>query len=214
MEKSPSHVTTRPDRVAYKVFQLASVDPLDALETLVEQGEAENYWIYQSDTDTKIALDVIGEVVVQNDYVRSIWNGEVLAEERVTDPFAQVGDRIAEMPVTHWRAFGYITFDTAGYYYPYPFRSQGAQIRFVVPKSELVITGGCTTIRAAKDPARLINGVKRVRAHTRARPNAPALDFSDRDAYEKQVADLLVDIGSGELKKAILARCVQLPGCI
>lgn len=202
------------NRVTYNAWQLPPVDPRALLETLVVAGRAEYYWFYESDTETRLALDAIGEVVVEDGLVRSTWGGEILAEEPATDPFAQVGNQLAAMPVNQWRVFGYITFDTAGYYYPYPFRSSGPQIRFVVPQAEVIITATSTTVRTVLDPEKLVTSVKSIPEYTYARPNAPALDSADREVYEQHIANLLVDISAGRLTKAIVARRVELPGSI
>ena len=115
------------------------------------------------------------------------------------------------MPLNQWRAFGYIAFDAAGYYYPFPFRSSGAQLRFVLPRTELIITTEGTIVRTVEDEERLISGIQCAVGDSHAKPNAPALDFADREVYEQQVTELLVDIRAGKLTKAILSRCVELP---
>lgn len=198
-------------RVSYRVLELPPIDALSALESLVLAEQAEYYWIYESATETRVALDAIGEVVIEDDAVRSTWDGAIFAEQPAIDPFAQVGDRLDEMPLNQWRAYGYIAFDTAGYYYPFPFRSPGAQLRFVLPRTELIFTDESTIVRTIENEGELIACLQSTVKRSHASPNAPALDFADREVYQRQVNELLVAIRAKSLTKAILSRCVQLP---
>lgn len=200
--------------VRYKTDRLSPVDPLQALESLVESGQAERYWIYGSDIETRIAIDAVGEVVVADEHVQSTWNGRLISEEIATDPFEQIRRQLNEMPLRDWRAFGHIAFDAAGYYYPYPFRAPSPQVSFVIPRTELIITAEATTIRSLEDPELIASSIKDAKLRPHNNPNAPPPDFSDREAYEQQVIELLRDIHAGKLTKAILARCVELPGSI
>lgn len=200
--------------IRYKTDRLSPVDPLQALESLVESGQAERYWIYGSDIETRIAIDAVGEVVVANEHVQSTWNGGLVSEEIVNDPFEQIGRHLNEMPLHDWRAFGHIAFDAAGYYYPYPFRAPSPQVSFVIPRTELVITAEATTIRSLEDPELIASLITDAKLRPHNNPNAPPPDYSDRKTYEEQVSELLTDIRAGKLTKAILARCIELPGSI
>lgn len=198
----------------YEITRLSPVDPLSAVETLVQKDFTKFYWIYGSDNETKVALDPIGEVVVTDNRVQSIWDGEVVADETATDPFEQVGRLLNAMPIEEWRAFGHVAFDAAGFYYPYPFRTPTAQMRFIIPKTELLISGKEMTVRTLEDPEAIISALKDVKSFSHPEPNVPTSDPSDREVYERKVAKLTKYIRAGELTKAILSRCVKLPESI
>lgn len=201
-------------RARYEIVRLPSSDPLCTVEALVNQGLAEHFWIYSSNTETRVAIGSIGEVVVGNEQIQSSWQGDVVASEPAVDPFAQAGRLLSEMPLHNWRAFGHVAFDMAGFYFPYPFRSPSAQMRLVIPKTELVVNGEGATLRTLDNPDPIVAAIQKPGSYTRTSPNAPVPDPSDRIAYEHQVAELVKAVQAGQLSKAILARCVRLPDSI
>ncbi len=197
-----------------KTRRLPFIDTLQAVEALVRAGLAQEYWVYGTDDETYIALDSIGEVTVQDNKVQARWDGKIIALEVASDPFEQVGRLLGEMPIDNWRAFGYIAFDAAGFYYPYPLRASTLQIRFVIPRTELKLSQADTIISTTEDVEKIVANIQAGSAFDHVSPNAPALHFVDKGHYEHQVAELIKDIHAGQLSKAILARQVRLPGSI
>lgn len=198
----------------YEVKQLSPVDPLSAVEALVEEGLAEHYWMYGSDAETVIALNPIGEVTLSNNQIQAKWDGSEMSSEIATGPFAQAGRLLDNMPIKDWRAFGHISFDASSYYYPYPVSASTPQLRFIIPKTELVISDDATILRTLEDVEEITGAVRDAVALSNAKPNAPTPDFTDRESYERKVAALVKDIRAGHLAKAILSRQVFLPGSI
>jgi salicylate synthetase len=195
-------------------LQLPVADPLAVLERCITSGFARHYWIYRSDDECRIALDAIGEVVLEDDIVRSFWAGQLVARDAARDPFLQFAEHLSVLTTDRWRAFGYIMFDAAAYYYPYPLRSAGALARFVIPRVEIAITPTTTSVCVVDAPEMLIPLIKDASIGTYRKANAPPLDSSDRASYEQRVNELLVDIKAGALRKAIISRCVTVPASI
>ncbi len=198
----------------YETMRLPAMDPLDALETLVGSDPNRDFWVYGSDDETIMALDPIGEIVVAGDQIYSSWAGEHLAHETASDPFAQVGRLLNEMPVENWRAFGHISFDAAGYYLPYPLQASTPVMRFVIPKTELVFTKETTDIRTLGNPAQIAESLSKIEHFSHSEPNVPAPSETDRKSYERGVAELVKDIRAEHLAKVVFARHVHLPGSI
>ncbi len=202
------------DTAKYESTKLPAMDPLDVLESLVGKDPERYFWVYGSDNETIVALDPIGEIVVAGDQIDSTWSGEPLAHETASDPFAQVGRLLNEMPVENWRAFGHISFDAAGYYLPYPLQASTPPMRFIIPRTELIFTKETTDIRTLGNPDQMLRSLDDIKQFSHSEPNVPTPDTRDRKAYERDVAELVKDIHAGHLAKAILARYVHLPGSI
>lgn len=191
------------------------MDPLTLLGACAERGLLDDrYWIYSTADETRIALQAVVEVVLEADRVRTFREGILVGEEQAIDPFAQVGASLEGAVDGAWRAYGFIKFDTASFYYPYKHRSAGALMRFVVPRAEYILDDGSTDLNSVDDPTDLI-AATRDRASTRwLEPNLQPLDTTDRDGYMKMVTVLLRQINGGCLEKAILARQVDIAGSI
>src|SRR4051794_31435500 len=114
----------------YQTTRLPAVDPLAAVEALVEAGLTQDFWIYARDEETVVATDPLGQVTVSGQQVQLDWGGRREHVEEAQDPFAQVGRLLAQLPVRDWRAFGHVAFDVAGFYLPYPLRASTPLIRF------------------------------------------------------------------------------------
>jgi salicylate synthetase len=210
----PEAMSTSQETVRYEVQQLAPTDPLAAIESLTKEGLAEHFWIYSSEEETRIALGIAGQVVVSGDLIEAEWDDKITASETATDPFAQTSRLLDTMPIEDWRAFGYIMFDTSGFYYPYPFRSATPQMRFIIPQTELVFTDKETQIRTLENTDRITASIQDSTLDTHNSPNVPAPNTSDRELYERQVSGLIKEIRAGQLAKAIISRQVHLPGRI
>lgn len=198
----------------YQSIELPEIDPLTAVEALMDVDQAEYFWVYSSNEETVAALGIAGQVVVTDQQVESSWESNAVSIEPVTVPFEQVGRLLGGMPISDWRAFGHVAFDAAGFYYPYSLHTDTSQMRFIIPKTELVVTAQKTVVRGLDDLQSIVSAIQDAKPRNHASPNVESSDPSDRKDYEGKVSELIRSIKAGQLTKAILARQVCLPRSI
>lgn len=198
----------------YDLTIASHLDPLSVAENLCRQNDSEDFWLYNSDTSTSLAIGSIGKITAANNQIEASWNGEMLSNEVLTDPFKQTMDLLDSLPIKDWRAFGHIAFDTAGYYYPYPLRGPSSLINFVVPKTLIEFQPLTTNIKTFGDPGIIISNLIRGESSLHGVPNVSVPHNADRDSYLESVDEIMQEIRVGHLSKAILARCVHLPGSL
>ena len=133
--------------------------------------------------------------------------------ERATDPFKQIEKILSGLDLGDWRAYGYITFDISGFFYPYPKAVHTPLLDLMIPEIELHITDKGISTRGPIDRTWLMavaNGATSSEAGSGS--VAPRMELSDKAQYETNVEILTAAIRSGELQKAVIARRVKMTG--
>ena len=186
-------------------------EPIRLLNKLLEAQLFSDYVLYQHDHEVRIAGNVLADVLVTTQTVSGRWQGQRQSEP-VLDPLKQVEFMLAELPIEHWHAYGYVSFDIARFYYPYTKAIEQPLLYFMVPETELHITAKGIRVRSIKP----LPPLEDVLFTDSSLPTYTAtlldLDDADRGHYQQQVSRLIEAIQIGQLHKAILARSVKVNG--
>lgn len=186
-------------------------EPLGVLQTLIESRLFSEYGVYQSGEVVRFAGN--RAIAVSVDLQQVTLQG--LVEDRyfpVDDPFKQVEQALASMPLEQWTAYGYVSFDCVRYYYPYRKAIASPLLYFFVPATEVIIQPDRILVRTLDSPEPVCTLLQESGGLKPQRSTTPELEFSDRDRYQTQVEALQGAIHQGELHKAILSRSVKLKG--
>ncbi|URD53870.1 salicylate synthase [Chroococcidiopsis sp. CCNUC1] len=185
-------------------------EPLLLLKNLLDAQVFSDYVMYQRNNEVRIAGNVLADVLVTTETISSRCQGQHQSEP-IHDPLKQVESTLAELPIEHWNAYGYVSFDLARFYYPYTKAIAQPLLHFLVPETELHITPKGIRIRSVKPLAPLQD----VLADS-SLPNYTAtllsLNAADRSHYQQQVSTLIEAIQTGQLHKAILSRSIKVKG--
>jgi salicylate synthetase len=195
-----------------------AVDPLVFLRNALEQGLlAEDYLLYRGQNSVSIAGNPLAQVTVDVDAITLEYQNKRYRTP-ATDPFGQMPQILATLPLTQWRAYGYISFDISRFYYAYNHVMDCPLLAFFVPAFEAQLTDHSVTIRSMQPISQIEtlfhdhsdgnNGNHHYRVTT------PTIDLALRTDYEERVSELINAINQGELHKAIISRSVQLPGAM
>jgi salicylate synthetase len=180
---------------------------------LVEEGFLHgDYFLYCGRNRARIAGNWRADVTVSEGRVELRQAGNVVRTEPAIAPLSQAGRLLASL-AGPWTAYGYLAFDLAHYYAPYPWMREEPALRMCVPGLEIHLKGG-SLIVSAEDPEPIAQRLARVDIRSDRPASAASLTFPehDRDGYCQRVARLRDAIRSGELQKAILSRRCNAPG--
>ncbi|MGW7462848.1 salicylate synthase [Streptomyces sp. NPDC054797] len=176
-------------------------EPLLLMARLVRSGLFEQYVVYENDSGWSLA-------------------GGILASVRLTGHEAgdlgKVGARLAEVPVTGWRAYGWVKFELGAVLAGAEPQSTETLLDLIVPSDELRCEAAHVLVRSLT-AERLDLLVDQVREGGAEAPSAPggriALPLEDTGSYQAAVTAALVELrGQGPLEKVILSRRVPVPG--
>jgi salicylate synthetase len=188
-------------------------DPLLLAAKLAESGLFDQYVIYERDGDFCFAGGALGEVVVDRSEIRRRW----LAEETVTPlgpyPLRQVGEKLAEMAVRDWTAYGWMAFEFSHLHTDRPERAgDGDLLQLVVPHSEVRLRQG-SAVAHSIDQETLDALLALLTEPTPPRsPHPHPIDIADAAGrYPDLVARAIEEIRTSELQKVILSRTVPIP---
>jgi len=185
-------------------------EPLGVLQTLIESRLFSEYGIYESEEGVRFAGN--RAIAVSVDRQQVMLQG--LKEDQcfpVDDPFKQVEQALALIPLERWTAYGYVSFDCVRYYYPYEKAIAGPLLYFFVPATEVIIRPDEILVRTLESPEPICKLLQQSGALRPQRWTTPEW-VTDQNQYQTQVETLQAAIHRGELHKAILSRSVQLKG--
>jgi salicylate synthetase len=188
-------------------------DPLATAVRLAEAGLFDSYVVYEREDEWWFAGGALGEVLLSATRVYRRWRDERTSQPWSGDPLRQVGRALADLPVQGWRAFGWVTFELA---YPLlgldqPAHASDTMIHLVVPHTEVRLRPDGARIRSASREALLeVWDLLSQRAEPPTRRPVQVDVTGDAGAYQAAVRAALGVVGSGELRKVILSRCVPV----
>ena len=193
-------------------------EPRAIVQDLERAGILHDYFLYERQGKARIGCNCLAKVTVTADSVELEHAGVTTRSEPVTDPFKQVESLLHTLPLSNWTAHGFVAFDISKFYYDYPRTIAGPLLQFVIPSFEIRITAEAVTILAVDGPGTDLDlgTIADLIAHpsvgTKPEPKPPTLAFQDRADYCDKVGALTRAIRNDVLQKAILSRCVQVPG--
>lgn len=182
-----------------------------------ESGLFEEYVVYENHGDWVIAAGVFGSVVMTGRSVTTTWDGVDRVSEWSDDPATALQEALAEIPMQHWNAYGWVSFEFSAYTHRVPAGrplDESTLAHLIVPRVEIVfgrslgddivVTGGTSA-----DAAALTDVLRRVTAVIP--PSPGAVDVSaDTDSYRERAAAAIDEVRRGDYTKVILSRTVPV----
>jgi len=182
------------------------------LQTLLQAGIFSSYVMYEKEGEIRIAGNEIARVSVSQDSVRLTGLG-TSRSERAIDPFKQVGELLGTLSIRDWTAYGYVSFDMAGFYSSYSKAIQQPLLCFFIPAIELCFHSNGVHIKCDNFPLERIRDLLSADSEVWNPSPAPlSADFEDCDRYSGQIETLIEAIQNDELHKAIISRSRKLTG--
>jgi salicylate synthetase len=137
-----------------ETFIAGKRDPDVVLKNLLEADIFSDYVIYEKDSEIRLAGNELASVTVSQD---SVWRKGIdkFYCEPVNDPFKQIEELLASLPIENWTAYGYIAFDLARYYFPYHKAIEQPLFHFLIPETELRLTEEGIYLRSTKSLDRI-----------------------------------------------------------
>jgi len=197
-------------RVTYQEQYIpGKFDPLRLLQQLMDTGFLSDYLLYQNHQEVRIAANPLATVTVSSETISIDYQGHTQTQA-VDDPLKQVEAGLGGLPIENWTAYGYISFDFAGFYYSYNKVLQQPLLYFFVPKTEIYIRPQEILIKTVES----FSTQKEIFSQDFAKKDniisQNLADFlPDSQQYINQVTSLKAAIQQGKLQKAILSRSIK-----
>jgi len=183
------------------------------LRRLVDGGLSDGYVSYGRKEELVFAAGRLADVRIESGVVTRVVDGQHLSEPIEERPFQQVGRLLDTLPFPHWRAYGYVAFETALLNFGMRRCSTGRLLHLVVPETEVRITE--TGVRVESISAAAVRQVRDLIADDGKIPAYAADPFElgeeDRLDYMEAVGEAIHAIRSRRLQKVILSRRVPVP---
>ena len=189
-------------------------DPLLLTAALAESGLFDQYVVYEREGDFCFAGGVLGEVVVARSGIRRRWLADETKAPLGPHPLRQVREKLAEMDIQDWNAYGWMAFEFSHLHTDRPERAGDADLlQLVVPHSEVRFRQGSVLVRSADQET--LDALLTLLAEPVDRPAVEArpIDVADSaGGYPQIVARAIEEIRtSRDLQKVILSRSVPVP---
>ncbi|MGB0383947.1 MAG: anthranilate synthase component I family protein [Ardenticatenaceae bacterium] len=199
----------------YEYWIPKQIDPLLLLQNLIEHDLlSEHYMMYRNQDEVWIAGNPLAKVWVDCESISHDYMGQTRSMP-VTDPFKQIDRILAELPMTNWRAYGYVGFDISRFYYPYSKAMTYPLLYFFVPAIEAHLTKQGVRLRSIM-PLDQIESLFSSDNQATVQQNTPIVppppELAERERYQSRVEELVEAINDGQLQKAIISRRVEVKG--
>ncbi|MFM9441207.1 salicylate synthase [Streptomyces acidiscabies] len=175
-------------------------DPPDLMARLVRSGRFSPYVVYENDGEWALAGGALATVR--------------LDDGRPPGDLAGIGERLAALPVTGWRAYGWAAFELGAALAGDDPGPAAPLLHLFVPADEVRARGGEVLLRSL-EPGRLDALIRLVGAGPDAAGEQPpplVLSLEDGGGYRAGVTAALAGLrGGGPLDKVVLSRRVPVP---
>jgi salicylate synthetase len=185
-------------------------DCIAILNNIIQKGIWSDYVLYEAKDDVRIALGSLARLELSNESL-CLYYGNQVQVEATHDPFKHAKCLLDCLPMQDWTAYGYVAFDTVGYYLPYTKKIEEPLMAFLIPETELRLTNDGIFIRTTSD----LDVIQTLVSEEMSVPDFEANYVSiegNHSWYEERVDILRQEILKGRLHKAILSRSVIVPG--
>jgi len=186
------------------------IEPLVVLNNFQKAGLLDRYLLYEGEGEVRIAIGEYIKIAVSRDRIE--MSGKETNSQPIRDPFKQVEEMLNALPLEHWTAYGYVSFDMASFYSSYSKQSQNELLYLIIPEIELIFVPEgicCRSIEAIDEIGTLLTNAVKLPTYT---ATSVSIDFSDRQDYERRVEELIAAIKAERLQKAIISRAVKYSG--
>lgn len=191
-------------------FPNYTIEPLVVLNNFQKAGLLDRYLLYEGEGEVRIAIGEYIKIAVSRDRIE--MSGKETNSQPIRDPFKQVEEMLNALPLEHWTAYGYVSFDMASFYSSYSKQSQNELLYLIIPEIELIFVPEgicCRSIEAIDEIGTLLTNAVKLPTYT---ATSVSIDFSDRQDYERRVEELIAAIKAERLQKAIISRTVKYSG--
>lgn len=197
-------------RVTYQEQYIpGEFDPLLLLQQLIDARFLRDYLLYQNHQEVRIAANPLATVTVSSETI-SIHYLDQTQTQPVDDPLKQVEAGLEGLPIENWTAYGYISFDFAGFYYSYSKVLQQPLLYFFIPQTEIYIRPQGIWIKTIESVSTLKEILDQKLPKKLAINSQDLADFlPNSQLYVNQVTRLKAAIQQGKLQKAILSRSIK-----
>ncbi|MEV6167054.1 salicylate synthase [Streptomyces sp. NPDC051954] len=188
-------------------------DPVQLAAQLAESALFDQYVVYEREGDCWFAGGALGEVVVGRSGVRSRWLTEESTAPLGPHPLRQVQEKLDEMGVGAWNAYGWMAFEFSHLYTDRPHRAGDEDLlHLVVPHTEVRLRRSGALVRSV-DEGMLDAVLLHLAEPVAPRPVDPRpIDVEDSaGSYPGVVARAIEEIRTTDLQKVILSRTVEVP---
>jgi len=205
-------ITELETAIAYReIFIPGKHSPIEVLQNLLKANLFSKYVMYEGKNEVRIAGNEIAKVSVGQEFVSIEGLGKHYSEP-VKDPFQQVKQLLASLPIKNWTAYGYIAFDIARFYSSYSKAIQQALLYFLIPEIELRCTDKGIYVKSTSSLNLVQKALLVERQPIDYVPVSLAANFDDREIYQQRVDALTQAIQRTELQKAIISRSMKIDG--
>jgi salicylate synthetase len=198
--------------IAYReIFIPGKRSHIEVLQNLLKANLFSKYVMYEGKNEVRIAGNEIAKVSVSQEIVSIEGLGKHYSE-LVKDPFQQVKQLLASLPIKNWTAYGYIAFDIARFYSSYSKAIEQALLYFLIPEIELRCTEEGIYVKSTSSLELVQEALSSEYQPIDYVPVSLAANFGDREIYQQHVDTLTQAIQRTELQKAIISRSMKIDG--
>jgi salicylate synthetase len=205
-------MTTTAARFYHEQVIPGTYDPHRVLYRLRDQGILSDYLLYDEGSQVRVACNAFARMVVTEREIICTIQGSTTRTPAI-DPFTQIPPLLAGL-AGEWRGFAFISFDICRFQYPYTKRPLAPLLEMIIPESEMIFTKDHLQLRSIDSSERYLQALD-VPGEARATVQAPfSIPPGDKHLYQERVCALQDGIRAARLQKAILSRCIKIPGQI
>lgn len=176
----------------------------------------ETYMIYENEEKKRLVFGKYATIEVKDKEIILNEQGKTHTYE-VFDPLKQMEEKLQNLYLKDWTAYGYVAFDIVKHYYTYEKEAISPDLSFFIPKTELYFEDEYVTIKTLEDPENLEKilaclsdketNYKDLECNITLEPN-------DKEPYMDKVSKLTQAIKERHLTKAILSRKKTFKGTL
>lgn len=181
------------------------------LQNFLQAGIFSNYVMYEKDNEVRIAGNELAKVSVSKTSVCLEGVGKSCSQP-VNDPFKQVGELLGSLSIKNWTAYGYVSFDMAGFYSSYSKAIEQPLLYFLVPETELRFTVEGVYVKSTSSLEQIQELLSIDSKLADYVPISLVEDFADCENYSQRIEKLIEAIQTDELHKAIISRSKKIIG--
>lgn len=181
------------------------------LQNFLQAGIFANYVMYEKDNEVRIAGNELAKVSVSKTSVCLEGVGKSCSQP-VNDPFKQVGELLGSLSIKNWTAYGYVSFDMAGFYSSYSKAIEQPLLYFLVPETELRFTAEGVYVKSTSSLEQIRELLSIDSKLADYVPISLVEDFADCENYSQRIEKLIEAIQTDELHKAIISRSKKIIG--
>jgi salicylate synthetase len=185
--------------------------PIEILYNLLQGGIFSSYVMYEKDGEVRIAGNELAKVSVSKTEVCLEGMGK-FSSQPATDPFKQVEELLALLPLENWTAYGYVAFDMASFYSSYAKAIAQPLLYFLIPETELLITDEGVRIKSVKSLTQIRDLLSTATKLPDYTPISIDEDVADRQNYSHRIEQVRTAIQENKLHKAIVSRSRKITG--